>query len=85
MSAETAFNDGDDVIRQRDAFPRSRLLQLIGRHPVAITAAVAAVVVVGPGTLGRWGLVGLRSASRHAPALAPLVGQLARTGLRRRR
>lgn len=60
------------------AFPRSHLLRTIKRHPVATAAVVAAVVFVGPATIGRWGVRGIQAANRHATAMAPLLGQLAR-------
>jgi hypothetical protein len=65
------------------AFPRSHLLRTIKRHPVATAAVLAAVVFVGPATIGRWGARGLQAANRHATAMAPLLGQLARVSERR--
>ena len=78
--------DGEDTPTadaRGDSFPRSHLLRAIQRHPVATAAAVAAVVFVGPATIGRWGLRGLHAANRHATAMAPLIGQLARASGRR--
>lgn len=65
------------------SFPRSHTLRAIGRHPVAIAAAVALVACVGPAAIGRWGVRGLHTASRNAPAMAPLLAQLARAISRR--
>ena len=78
-------DDGPSSSGQPDeaAFPRSHLLRTIQRHPVATAAIVAAVVFVGPKTIGRWSLRGIDAVNRHANALAPLVGQLARVRSRR--
>lgn len=65
------------------AFPRSHLVRTIKRHPVATAAVVAAVVFVGPAAIGRWGVRGIQAANRHAAAMAPLLGQLARVSGRR--
>jgi hypothetical protein len=66
-----------------DDFPRSRLLRTVGEHPVAIAAALAAIALIGPATIGRFGLAGLKTAARNAPAMAPLIGQIARARLHR--
>ena len=82
--AEGQHYDTDQVEAQASrppddpAFPRSHLLRTIKRHPVATAAIVAAVVFVGPATIGRWGVRGIQAANRHATAMAPLLGQLAR-------
>jgi hypothetical protein len=65
------------------AFPRSHLVRTIKRHPVATAAVVAAVVFVGPAAIGRWGVRVIQAANRHAAAMAPLLGQLARVSGRR--
>ena len=78
--------DGESSSGQPDdesEFPRSHLFRTVQRHPVATAAVVAAVVFVGPKTIGRWGARGLEAANRHAAAMAPLVGQLMRVSGRR--
>jgi hypothetical protein len=79
-------SDGESSSGQPDdesEFPRSHLFRTVQRHPVATAAVVAAVVFVGPKTIGRWGARGLEAANRHAAAMAPLVGQLMRVSGRR--
>ena len=78
-------DDGSFSSGQPDAaaFPRSHLLRTIQRHPVATAAIVAAVVFVGPRTIGQWSLRGIDAVNRHATAIAPLLGQLARVSSRR--
>jgi hypothetical protein len=65
------------------AFPRSRLFQLIQKHPVATAATVVATVCIGSRRLGRFGLAGLNAAHRNLSVIAPLLEQLAGSRFRR--
>ena len=71
---------GDDVEPRRinGTFPRSHLFRFICDHPIAIAAAVATTVAIGPARLVRWGSRGAQLMQRHAPAAAPLILQVAR-------
>jgi hypothetical protein len=71
---------GDDVEPRRinGTFPRSHLFRFLCDHPIAIAAVVVTTGAVGPSRLARWSSGGAKVFQRHAPAMAPLMLQLAR-------
>jgi hypothetical protein len=77
-AAESGAGDDVEPRRINGAFPRSHLFRFLSDHPVAITAALVATAAVGPSRLARWSASGMKLFQRHAPAIAPLMLQVAR-------